>query len=192
MRNIILAALGCLLLTKAMAQNEVKPFFERGRSYISVGHGIGNIWKSYLKEVINLPGVSYKVRSLGPYTFIYEYGFSKRISGGVAVAYSEINGTYTGYGENYKDRLTIFSILARANYHFFQKGKWNLYAGGGAGYVNSQYDNSDSQSGRSAPPEFGYSGQLGVQYLLKSRLGLYTEIGYVGGSFIQIGASVKL
>ena len=60
----------------------------------------------------------------------------------------------------------------------------------GAGYVNSQYANSDAQSKRDAP-EFGYSGQLGGRYLLKDHWGVYAEAGY-GGVFVQIGISFKL
>lgn len=188
---VVLTVLLSFNSLRASAQQNREPYYVKGSSVITIGHGIGNIWKTYLKQAINFPGITYKVSSLGPYALIYEYGFSKRISGGVAAGYSRITGKYSGFGDTYTDRLTIFSLLARANYHFLRREKWDLYAGGGAGYVNSQYANSDAQSKRDAPGEFGYSGQLGGRYLLKDHWGVYAEAGYVGGSFVQIGLSLN-
>lgn len=179
------------LFSKAQNKNKISTNF-KSKVIISVGHGIGNIWKTYLNRIINLPGIRYKIRSYGPYNLIGEYRLNNRISAGVAIGYSEIDGIYSGYGDYFKDRLTIFSILVRANVHFNVRKRWDVYAGGGAGYVNSQYDNSGSQSGRSAPPEFGYSGQIGGRFSINSRWGIYLEAGYVGGSFVQIGGFVSL
>lgn len=189
-RNLIIT-IWTIFPIYSIAQNGEDLIKIHKQSQIFLGHGIGNVWKTYLKQVINFPGITYKVTSIGPYTLIYEYGFSKRISGGIAAGYSRINGKYSGYGETYKDNLIIFSILARANYHLLFTEKWDIYAGAGAGYVNSRYNNSDAQSKADAPGEFGYSGQLGVRYLLKGPWGAYAEGGYVGGSFVQAGITVK-
>lgn len=177
-----------LIVRSQITKNEIS--IKKGNYVIMAGHGIGNIWKTYLKQVVNLPGISYDVRSAGPYSLAVEHAFSNRISAGIHAGYSRITGKYAGYGDSFTDRLTIFSILARANYHFLRHKKWDLYAGGGIGYVSSKYANSDSDS-RDKPGKFGYSGQLGARYIWSSRWGLYAEAGYVGGSFVQVGVTVR-
>lgn len=174
------------------ANSQTKNFdvYKKGTSSLVIGQGIGNIWKTFLKQAINYPGISYKVSSLGPLTLIYEYGFGKHISGGLALGYSRITGKYSGYGDEFTDRLTIFSALARANYHFGHSNRFDPYLGIGLGYVRSKYDNSGSNSKRSVPGEFGYSGQLGAKYLFTPHIGVYAEAGYVGGSFVQAGLAV--
>ena len=178
------------ITNKAQAQPEKFAVYEKGTSSLVVGQGIGNIWKTFMKQAINYPGISYKVSSLGPLTLIYEYGFGKRISGGLALGYSRITGKYSGFGDEFTDRLTIFSALARANYHFGHSSRFDPYIGIGVGYVRSKYDNSGSNSNRSVPGEFGYSGQLGAKYLFTPHFGVYAEAGYVGGSFVQAGLAV--
>ena len=184
-----------LLLTIALfccagplkAQQSPDRLYEQGVSMISVGHGIGNIWKTFLKQTISYPGITYKISSVGPLTCIYEYGISHRISGGIALGYSEITGKYSGYGDSFTDKLTIFSALARANYHLGKSPKFDYYFGGGLGYVRSKYNNSGSNSQRDVPGELGYSGQVGAKYSFVRGFGVYAEVGYVGGSFVQLG-----
>jgi len=188
--RIILFLFLFFVFVKSFAQEQKSLSYNKGDFMLMAGHGIGNIWKTYLKQVVNLPGISYDVRSAGPYSLAAEYAFSNRISAGIHAGYSRITGKYEGYGDSFTDRLTIFSMLARANYHFLRHEKWDLYAGGGIGYVSSKYANSDSDS-RGKPGKFGYSGQLGVRYLWSSRRGLYAEAGYVGGSFVQVGVTVR-
>ncbi len=172
--------------TTCIGQGRESKVFRKGKSLIAAGHGIGNIWKTFLDKAFSLPG--YKVTTTGPYTLIYEYGFGKRISAGAAASYSRIKGKYTGAGIAFTDRITIFSILARGNYHFGRLRKFDPYVGIGLGYNYSKYDNSESININSKiPGEFEYSGQLGIKYYVISHLGFYAEAGYVGGSFIQIG-----
>lgn len=174
-----------------IAQQTEKTVYEKRQSVISVGYGIGNIWKSFLKEAISFPGITYKVTTTGPLTLIYEYGFSKRISGGVALAYSQVKGKYSGYGDEFIDKLTIFSALARANYHFGKWNKFDPYAGAGVGYVHSKYSNDQSATRNKVPGTLGYSGQLGARYYFSTAVAGMAEAGYVGGSFVQLGLSVK-
>lgn len=176
---------------KIHAQDQHKHAYQKGDFMLMAGHGIGNIWKTYLKQVVNLPGITYDVRSAGPYSLAVEHAVSNRISAGIHGGYSRITGKYEGYGDSFTDRLTIFSLLARANVHFLRHENWDLYAGGGVGYVSSKYANTDSDS-RDKPGKFGYSGQLGARFLWSSRWGVYAEAGYVGGSFFQVGMTVRL
>lgn len=184
----------CCFLAFVLQSLQAQPgsrAYEKGQHVITVAHGVGNIWKSFLKSTINFPGVTYKVKSVGPLVGMYEYGLTKRINIGAAFIYSKLTGAYSGYGDSFTDELTIFSALLRANYHFLQSSRFDLYAGGGAGYVRSQYNNSGSSSNRQAPGKLGYSGQIGCRYFVLPYLGLYTEIGYVNGSFGQLGASLQ-
>lgn len=184
----------CLLLClahKSYPQN-IRAF-EKGNSLISAGIGIGNIWKTFLKEAFTYPPNTYKVSSKGPFTLVYEYGFSKRISAGIAIGYSEVNGKFDGFGEKFTETLTNFSILARSNYHFGKFRKFDPYIGVGVGYYHFKYNNDKPGIINSkVPGAFGYSGQLGTHYYFIPKFGAYAEVGYVGGSFGQVGLTLKL
>lgn len=191
--EFVVAMAACFLfVTNSARAQKANSAFHKGTWVVSAGHGIGNIWKSYLEDIVNLPGITYKVTSVGPYSFIGEYGISDRFSTGIQAGYSRITGRYAGFGDTFTDRLTIFSVLARINYHLLVREKWHVYGGGGLGYVSSKYDNTGSNSNRSKPGKFGYSGQLGARYMIKSRWGAFAEAGYVGGSFVQAGATISL
>ena len=177
-----------------LSQDTDKQSYIKGGSVIMIGYGLGNIWKTFLNDAISssIPGITYKVTSTGPVTLVYEYGILRRISAGIALAYSKVKGRYSGYGDEFIDELTVFSALARANYHFGKSEKFDPYVGAGIGYVNSKYSNDQSATRNKVPGTLGYSGQLGARYYFNTSLGVYAEIGYVGGSFGQLGITVKL
>jgi outer membrane protein W len=166
--------------------------FEKGNSVISAGIGIGNIFKSFLEDAYNYPGGTYNVSSRGPFVFIYEYGFSNRISAGIVTGYSETIGKFAGFGEKFTETLTNFSVLAISNFHFGKFKKFDPYAGGGLGYYHFKYHNDRPGIINSrVPAAFGYSLQLGAKYYFTNHAGLYAEAGYIGGSFGQLGIAVK-
>ncbi len=171
------------------------------RSVISFGHGIGNIWKTFLNNAVsNIPSINYKISSIGPVTLIYEYDifkksrslFLQRISSGIAVSWSQVKGQYSWSGDKIIDKLTIFTAMARANYHLGRFRKFDPYFGGGMGYVHSRYSNDQSASRNSVPGLLGFSAQVGAHYYIMPYFGVLTEAGYVNGSFAQIGISVKI
>jgi opacity protein-like surface antigen len=174
-----------LLFHNSNAQNELNTITSKNTSDIMIGHGIGNIWKSFLKKGINIP--NYKISSIGPVNIIYEHGITKRISSGLSFTYSNIKGSYNNGGFFFKDNLMIITVLGRFNYHFKLNKKFDTYIGCGLGYVYSKYSNSINTSTNNVPGEFGYSAQLGIKYYFVNGLGLYSEVGYVNGSFIQAG-----
>ena len=174
---------------EVISHKQEKKINQNHTSVFKVGYGIGNIWKTFLKNGINAPG--YKVTSTGPYTLMYEYGLLKKISVGVAVSYSKLKGIYSYNGFEFNDQLTIFTALARANYHFGKFEKFDPYIGGGLGYVNSKYSNNLNTSSSNVPGLFDYSAQLGANYFLSKHFGFYGEVGYVAGSFVQLGFAGK-
>ena len=182
-----------LLVGQAGAQNDAKAF-EKGSSVISVGLGIGNVWKSFLEDFTSYPDNSYKVSNNGTFSLIYEYGFSKRISAGIALGYYEVEGKFNGAGTGFtfSETLTNFSILARANYHIGKSKKFDPYVGGGIGYFHFKYNNDRPEIINSkSPGAFGYSAQLGARYYFVPNFGVFAEVGYVGGSLFQLGATYK-
>lgn len=168
--------------------------FEKGSSIISLGYGIGNEWKGFLEDFTDYPDNSYKVTNNGTYSLIYEYGVSNKISAGIALGYSQVEGNFNGAGTGFTftEKLTNFSVLARANYHVGKFEKFDPYVGGGIGYFHFNYENDRPEITNSkSPGAFGYSIQLGLRYYLTSQLGAFAEVGYVGGSLVQLGASYK-
>ena len=191
-RIIILLAFN-LFFTASKAQVINNAAYYKGSSVVSVGYGIGNIWKTFLNDAVNstIPGITYKVTAFGPIALNYEYGFLNRFSGGITFAYSKVKGVYSGFGDSFTDELKITTILARANYHFGKSAKFDPYIGGGMGYVKSKYNNDQSASRNDVPGLLGYSAQLGGRYYFTPVLGAYAEIGYVNGSFVQVGLTAR-
>ena len=182
--------LAILFSTTSFAQETTA--YTKNSSVISAGVGIVNIWKSFLRDAVSYPPSTYKVSATGPFTLIYEYGFTNRISGGVALGYSEVIGNFNGYGEKFEEKLTNFSAILRANFHIGRFKKFDPYIGGGAGYYAFKYTNDRNLSDDGKiPAAFGLSAQAGTKYYVTNSLGLFAELGYVGGSLGQLGFSYK-
>lgn len=157
---------------------------------ISFGYGIGNVWVYFLKNnslINDIP--DYKVSSIGPFSICAEYFIHNKISLGVSGSYSTVKGETKRFLVD--EQISIFTALARANYHFRHLKKLDPYLGGGVGYVRSVYKNNNSIPGP-VPGEFGYSAQVGAHYYLTKHAGFYGELGYVNGSFLQLGFVVKI
>ncbi len=165
--------------------------FQKKDVHISIGYGIGNVWKMYLKDAFSFPQY-YTVRSTGPFCVLVDYAFHKKISAGIAAGYSETRGSAEYNGFLFKERLNAFSILARANYHPFTIKNFDPYIGGGIGYYHFKYINElDSSATHKVPGNLGYSAQLGARYHITPKLAVYAELGYIGGSLAQTGLTIK-
>ncbi len=159
-------------------------------SKLAIGHGIGNVWKSFLRDAINADvraAAGYTITGTGPINVIYEHQIYKKFSGGIQFSYAKVKGDGAYNGFVFSDQLTIYSVLARADYHFYASKRFDSYIGIGGGYVHSKYQNNVNTSSSSVPGEFGYTAQLGARYYFMSRLGIFGELGYVNGSFMQLG-----
>lgn len=182
------------------AQDNEGGAFSKGSSYVNLGYGFGSIWKSLFKLSAGFSGGTYKVSSTGPYSFTYEYGVSDKISVGVAASYSQVKGTYTDPtnlpADNYVDKLTNFSVIARGNYHFGHSEKFDPYIGLGLGYYNFKYESKYGDGVTTGnifaiPGAFGFNGQLGAKYFFSTNFGIFAEVGYVAGGFGQGGIALK-
>ncbi len=154
---------------------------------VSLGYGLGNVWISFLKKNYNTQ--DYQISAIGPFDASAEFFVHQRISTGLSFAYSKIKGNLARFLVD--EQLTIFTAFVRANYHFGRYKKLDPYAGLGAGYVRAVYTNSLGIPSNNVPGNFDYSVQLGVRYYVKPHLGLYAELGYVNGSFAQVGVVCK-
>lgn len=122
-----------------------------------------------------------------------KYGLTENISVGAVVSYSSLKNTLSN---NNVQKLTQFGAVLRGNYHFGSSDKFDPYIGIGVGYYNFKYTSKDANgndvtSFYSVPGAFGYQGQLGAKYYFMPSLAAFAEIGYVAGSFGQIGVNFK-
>ena len=157
---------------------------------LTAGYGIGNVWLYFLKNKSLIKDIpDYKVSSVGPFSICAEHFITNKISIGASASYSVVKGETKRFLVD--EQISIFTALARANYHFSHSNKFDPYLGGGLGYVRSVYRNNSSIPGP-VPGEFGYSAQVGAHYYLTKKAGFYGELGYVNGSFLQLGFVLSL
>ncbi|MFT3908567.1 MAG: outer membrane beta-barrel protein [Ferruginibacter sp.] len=167
--------------------------YQKHSSNISIGYGFVNVWKTFLDKIVDIP--SYKVRAAGPVTLIYEYAITKRFSAGISAGYSRIRGKAEKY--QLYDQITFWSALVRADYHLWTGKKLDPYFGGGIGISNSKYKNLDPHTiisedlNKNVPSNLDFTGQAGLKYFFSKHFGLYTEIGYVHGALLHVGATAK-
>jgi len=176
--------------TLVNAQYSSKKLAKKHTQTVSIGHGIGNVWKTFLEKGVNIE--NYKIKSTGPFNLEYEREVINHFSIGTIISYSKIKGSYNYNGFSFSDQLTIFTALARVNYHFIKHKKLDPYVGGGCGYIYSKYQNNLNTSSTNVPGEFGYSAQVGLNYFILNNVGLFGEFSYLGGSFVQLGFVLNL
>ena len=187
--------------------------YNKGQSTISLGYGFLSPYKTLFKLSSlygsSSAGVTTKYSSLGPIGLTYEYGASEKISAGVQIAYGTIKNVSTekdglGNGKDYitTQKLDQLSVILRGNYHFGSSPKFDPYIGLGLGYGNFKYkttsnDPTDNDAfftqyyKISVPTSFGITGQVGAKYYFSDNIGAYAELGYLAGSFAQIGVTAK-
>ncbi|MEI8053010.1 MAG: outer membrane beta-barrel protein [Bacteroidota bacterium] len=185
MKALAISFLLLLFSLKINAQLNAEYSSKKGKSIISASYGIGNVWVYFLEHnslIKDIP--DYQVSSIGPFTVCYENFISNKISIGITTSYSIVKGETKRFLVD--EQISIFTALARANYHFGHSNKFDPYLGGGLGYVRSVYRNNTSIPGP-VPGEFGYSAQIGAHYYLTKKAGFFGELGYVNGSFLQLG-----
>ncbi len=175
-----------------------------GQSIVSIGYGY-NVINGFLGAYASESGASFS--SFGPLCLKYEYGVTEKIgiggtftysSGSVSWPIQDINPN-TGNPETYQgtEKLTWLSVMVRANYHFVNTDKLDVYAGIGVGYnsLKFSYSDNDPNDAGSAfvTPNFlpvSYEGSIGLRYYFTPNIGVYGEVGY-GVAYIQAGLAIK-
>jgi outer membrane protein W len=205
MKKIFLSALLIAAVSVSVNAQDDVAFVEKG-STLSVGYGFLSPYKSLFKLSSFFPvaGTTEKFSALGPIGVTYEYGVSSKISVGAQVAYSTMKNVVTekdgiSAGKDYIEtqKLNQLSVIFRGNYHFGKGPKFDPYAGLGLGYGNFKYSVSDNDPassvnlGIAVPGAFGITGQLGAKYYFSNNIGAYVEVGYLAGSFAQVGITAK-
>jgi outer membrane protein W len=205
MKKLFFSAM-LLVAASASVKAQDDMAFNEGQSSLSLGYGFLSPYKSLFKLSSFFPttGVTEKFSALGPIGVTYEYGVSSKFSVGAQVAYSTMKNVVTekdgiSAGKDYIEtqKLNQLSVIFRGNYHFGKGPKFDPYAGLGLGYGNFKYTVSDNDPsntfnlGLSVPGAFGITGQLGAKYYFSDNIGAYAEVGYLAGSFAQVGVSFK-
>ena len=211
MRKLLFSAAILFAATNTTFAQDGDAAYNKGQSTISVGYGFASPYKSLFK-LINVfaadPSVSTKLTSLGPVGLTYEYGATDKVSVGLQVAYGSIKNVTTdkdglGTGKDYivTQKMDQVSAIARVNYHFGSNAKFDPYGGLGLGYGNFKFKTTSNDPSDNAadfalfnikvPGAFGITGQLGAKYYFSPNFGAYAEIGYLAGSFAQIGVTAK-
>lgn len=178
--------------------------FEMGKSYVSVGYGIGNLATAFVKA--STQGSNIQTSFFGPMFVKYEYAVSENVGFGVAIAYLSAKATSddTYYDQNndpHTYRLTMdfstWSALARVNYHFSDNDKFDPYIGLGMGYRNGglkfTYSDNNAPKIQNTPTlfPFGMEMTMGARYMLAPSIGLYGEVGFAK-AVLQGGIVIKI
>ncbi|MBS1742416.1 MAG: outer membrane beta-barrel protein [Bacteroidetes bacterium] len=187
MKKLVLFSMLFAIALNVLAQRTNDKAYHAYNSQVTAGYGIGNFWTVFLDKAIEIPG--YKVSSLGPFSLLYEYGFTNHISSGIALSYSRARGKAERF--QIADQISFYSVILRADYHFFTTRKIDPYAGIGLGISKSTYKNLDEHTignyNSKVPNTFEPNGQLGIKYFPFQHWGICAELGYIGGAFGLVG-----
>jgi outer membrane protein W len=204
MKRIILSLALTVATLSFYAQEDMA--FTKSSSTVSLGYGFASPYKTLFKlsNAFGTTGVTTKLTSLGPIALTYEYGVTEKISAGLTLGYGGIKNVTTekdgiSAGKDYiqTEELNQISAVLRGNYHFGKSPKFDPYVGLGLGFYNFKYEVSDNDNTAntfpvfSTPSAFGVTGQLGAKYYFTSSIGAYAEVGYLAGSFVQLGLTAK-
>jgi outer membrane protein W len=208
MKKLLFATAIMFAATATFAQDGGAAY-SKGQNTVSLGYGFISPYKTLFKATNILggaiPGLTSKFTSLGPVALTYENGIADKISVGVQVGYATLKNVDTekdglGAGKDFIEtsKLTQLAVYLRGNYHFGESEKFDPYIGLGIGYNNFKYtiEDNDPSTGTitslfKIPGSVGFSGQLGAKYYFSSSIGAYAELGYLAGSFAQIGLVAK-
>ncbi|MFN8252207.1 MAG: outer membrane beta-barrel protein [Ferruginibacter sp.] len=137
----------------------------------------------------------------GPYVVGFEYGISDKIGVGAQLGYSKFTKQYQ-YDPSYTGTLTqtlvFFVGMARANYHFGKPAKFDPYVGFGLGIYSFKPYTTTTLNGisKNSPftllrSPFAYTLDIGAKYFFSDKIGAYAEVGFVTGSYAQLGVAAK-
>lgn len=194
-----------LVLLCSMSIESVAQAFDDGTNLIMLGFGIPpneRIKKDFNIKYANNPMNSdYKFNNYGTGVFKYEHGLHKHFGLGLNIEYSASSATYKYGTIPTDDTVTIKNKVlgghVRFNGHFPIKEKFDIYGGVGLGYLYTLNKYSDTnpipslnRTNKETIFEFDYQVTLGVRYMVKDKIGLFTEFGWASTP-AQVGISLK-
>lgn len=170
--------------------------FEKGKTYVSVAYGLvhaGTINK--MRAYKRNEGVQITKNLRIPIAVQAEYGLSNRWGVGISSTFEKYVLNYSSDdvfgGERVKseDKIGIFSLNARANYHFGKaQSAFDPYVGAGVGVTHFLYQPAEwfSIKDNMLLGEF----RVGSRYFFTKNIAAQLEIG-LGSIFIHAGLTAK-
>jgi outer membrane protein W len=193
MKKVFILSIICVIAFSSplFAQKTNTSWDGKGTVVVNAGYGFVSTWKNLFK----LTGS--KVTATGPVALGFEYGITEKIGVGVQLGYSKTTGTTPRSSYTSTETLTAYQALTMVKYHFIKSDKFDPYAGIGLGFGSFKYVYKDTDPAGdpsatlSVPGSFVFTGALGARYFFTNQIGVYTEIGYLSGSVIQVGLVAK-
>jgi len=199
----------------AQFKTDVQPTLKKGNVLITTGVGFPSILRLYLKK--ETKQTEYHIEGYGPLIFKLDYVLLKNFSAGLDATYNYTDLYYFDDGQDNNNKWSVyrygakvkeFSANLRLNYHFYNKKKWDLYAGAGMGYgaINVEtYSTAPRPSfylNYNFPKPLSFESTAGARYFLNKHIGFYSEIGlgrswvlykkyFLPEAVIQGGISIK-
>lgn len=181
--QIIITTIFFFISTNLQAQKFDQPVFGKGQIDINIGFG-------FLPADISVKRDIY----ITPATFTFDYGLSKKLSGGIFLSTFIID-------TEVETKLGILqsshtSVGLRLLGHVTKYKKWDVYGGAmlATTFTNKGHENLDMQQviNHSSPKRIIASPILGWKYRMADPFSCFAEIGYTGNTFLTVGASIKI
>ncbi len=199
MKAVILFALtACSFLPATVSAQVVT----KGSSNIFIGYGQPNIPK-LLVGGLWLNGN--QASGVGPYTFAYQYGLADKIALGGQIGYVSGTSGPIGWDDpnafggtntyHYTFSMSIFTALAKFDFHYLKSKSFDLYSGAAAGYgfVRFSFAGIENPDGASvAGGGFIYSVTgIGMRWMFVPNIGVFSDFGYGAMGMVTVGFSAK-
>ncbi len=206
------ATVFCSILNGSQLSAQV---VSKGSSQIFIGYGAPNLPAVALgvllapissiadpiSAILKHDGVS----GTGPYTFSYQYGVFKRLAVGVQLGYVsaitdpitwETQDPFMGtYRHSYTAKISIFTAMAKMDYHYLKSNNVDLYSGFAVGYGQAKLTvagDGDPNMATVQGSGFIYSvNALGFRYMVGGNIGAFAEFGYGFMGLATFGISAK-
>lgn len=175
---------------------------EKGTSMLNIGYG-GASHNAIIETSVStlFPAVTVGTASLdnqkssGVFSADYSYFVKDNWSVGASLNYEQIsNNTVVLNTTTGKQKNTYYTLGITTNYHYVNKGIFNLYSGVGLAYVYNEekYNATSSETSdtKKSNSELGFQiNALGLR--VGKKFGGYVELGYGYKGIVNVGISYK-
>lgn len=179
-------------------QNLHAQAFEKGKTFVSLGYGVvnfGTVYKNIITTAEPLDKARIEKYSQLPIALQAEYAATKHWGFGLSAYYERYDINHSSVGlfseERFdiQDKFGLFSVIARANYHFGKKeSRFDPYIGGGLGFTNLFLNIEDAEIDNA----YILIGELklGGRYFFSKNIAAHLELG-MGTILLQTGLTAK-